>query len=125
MEDTFWWRCEGGKWRDDDTCSNCGGLKPSIALKKIEEGSKITPTDKSYKMYIDHSTKVYFNHFSESQAVKLVELVETGVAKFEFPGHFYTPLMFSEYKDAINKCIDTLKQEGRLKAPEAEKAGGE
>lgn len=108
-KDTFWWRCEGAHWRDDDTCSHCGGLKPSIALEKIKAGSEIIPTDKNYKMYIDSTTKVYFNHFSESQAVELVTLIETKEAKIGYPGHFYSGIMFKPYTEAITEALKKLK----------------
>lgn len=40
-------------WEDDGTCSYCGSIKPEDFLKAVEDGLKITPTDKSYKAYID------------------------------------------------------------------------
>ena len=36
-------------WREDNTCSHCGGMRPSIALKAIREGAEVVPTDKNYK----------------------------------------------------------------------------
>ena len=40
-------------WEPDNTCSHCGGLRPSLALKAIREGAKVVPCDKNYKCYID------------------------------------------------------------------------
>lgn len=62
--DTFWGRCDpdvvargpfkfqAPEWRADNTCSHCGGLRPSLALKAIREGAEVTPTDKNYKIYV-------------------------------------------------------------------------
>lgn len=40
-------------WRPDDTCDFCGGWRPSRFLEAIAQGCEVTPTDKSYKLYID------------------------------------------------------------------------
>ena len=150
-------------WREDGTCSHCGGIKPSIALKAIVEGAQVVPTDKSYKIYVDipnanpdelrvvsvishdpddpenwkpadpvllkrdgwgaerakwmqlvprgpvKQTKCYLNHFSESQALEFVKLVETGKMKMGYPGHFYRPLALGRYKPAIEKLLAELK----------------
>lgn len=40
-------------WRDDGTCSYCGSIRPGTLFKAIEDGCQITPTDKSYKIYVD------------------------------------------------------------------------
>ena len=129
--DTFWGRCsiktpeeiaaspfhydkDQPHWRDDDTCSHCGGMRPSIALKAIREGATVEPTDKSYKMYVkgakeplpsSPANKCYFNHFSEAQAVEFVLLHHTGKMKLAHPGHFYSGLCFSVYKEAITQAL--------------------
>lgn len=167
--DTFWGRCApevvaarsfpSPHWRANNTCSHCGGLRPSLALLAIQGGAKVTPTDKNYKMYLElpnpevgklriigsrnfesgrddgfqkvtpeliaahphidfrhhmndwvqlsphtatRTAKVYFNHFSESQAVELVRLWLSGKINFEYPGSFYSGLCFREYKAAID-----------------------
>lgn len=41
------------KWLDDRTCSYCGSMHPDDLFAAIEAGSVITPTDKSYKIYVD------------------------------------------------------------------------
>lgn len=41
------------EWRPDDTCSFCGGWRPSLALAAIKAGATVTPTDKGYKIYIE------------------------------------------------------------------------
>lgn len=40
-------------WKKDGTCSACGSLSPEDFLKACEEGAKLGPTDKSYKVYVD------------------------------------------------------------------------
>lgn len=132
--DIFWGRCshgEGGphhygphsnlknKWRDNGTCSFCGGMRPSIALEAIKSGATVTPTDKNYKIYIEGGTvplpspggKCYLNHFSESQAVEFVLLNESGKMKLHYPGHFYSGLCFGIYKDVILKAVEKYRSE--------------
>lgn len=122
-EDVFKGRCTPGSipevftyskipygWRKDNTCSHCGGLRPSIALKMISEGASVTPTDKSYKMYVN-GTKCYFNHFSESQALEFVRMIEEKTMKIGHPGHFYSNIAFGEYREVIHKYLDSRKEE--------------
>src|ERR1700740_2575045 len=40
-------------WEADGTCSYCGSLSPTRLFECIEQGVKITPTDKGYKVYVD------------------------------------------------------------------------
>lgn len=39
-------------WRDDNTCSYCGGLSPEEFFRAVEAGALIEPTDKNYKAYV-------------------------------------------------------------------------
>lgn len=128
VEDVFWGRCaprteaekqafqppfnEDPRWCEDGTCSFCGGMRPSIALKAIREGAEVTPTDKNYKIYVEGlhlpgcpANKCYLNHFSESQAVEFVLLQKSGKMKLKYPGHFYSGLCFGIYKEAIQKAL--------------------
>lgn len=42
-------------WRKDDTCSYCGSLNPDTLMLRLESGDvELTPTDKSYKVYVDN-----------------------------------------------------------------------
>ena len=123
-KDIFWGRCspkteaekavfkppfnEDPHWREDNTCSHCGGLRPSLALEKIRAGAEVIPTDKNYKIYVDGHTKCYLNHFSESQAVEFVLLNHQGKMKLAFPHKFYSGLCFGIYKDAIKKALAEL-----------------
>lgn len=128
-EDVFWGRCSlmtpkqlaaspfkhgNPEWRDDNTCSHCGGLRPSILLKALRENRvSLEPTDKNYKVYFKGerlssgcpANKCYFNHFSESQAIELVLMWRQGKIRFEQPGTFYSGLCFADYKDAIDKAL--------------------
>ena len=99
-------------WEPDGTCSHCGGMRPSIALKAIREGALVEPTDKNYKIYVKGvnlpgcpANKCYLNHFSEAQAVEFVLLAHTGKMKLATPGHFYSGLCFGVYKAAIEKAL--------------------
>lgn len=40
-------------WREDGTCSYCGSASPEAFFAAVEAGYEVTPTDKSYKVYID------------------------------------------------------------------------
>ena len=102
-------------WEKDGTCSHCGGMRPSIALKAIREGATVVPTDKNYKCYVEGvslpgcpANKCYFNHFSEAQAIEFVVLVETKKMKLASPGHFYSGLCFGRYQEAIQKALKEL-----------------
>lgn len=95
-----WEREEGlDSWRKDNTCSFCGSLKPELVFEAIEQGKEVTPTDKSYKIYIDGG-KAYFQHFSGEQQTKLVELVNTKKINFGFPGYFYVLPFFARKADS-------------------------
>ena len=154
-------------WREDNTCSHCGGMRPSLILAAIKSGAEVCPTDKSYKIYVTmpdpdvgkpkvvsvmnftpedynpaergyvkadpevlkasgwsgenahwmmiaatlptREVKCYLNHFSESQALEFVRLVETKQMKLAYPGRFYRPLAFGRYKDAIERLLAELK----------------
>lgn len=40
-------------WNKDGTCSYCGSISQDRFFEAAESGCKITPTDKSYKAYVD------------------------------------------------------------------------
>jgi hypothetical protein len=87
---------EKDEWRADKTCSFCGSLDPAEALKLIEAGEELCPTDKSYKMYVGGGggRKVYFQHFDREQRERLIELLNAKKIKFAYPGHFYVRPFF-------------------------------
>jgi len=101
-------------WREDDnTCSYCGSVNPDILMARIEKGDiSIIPTDKSYKLYIQNEggekflqaygdgkgeiivrehpqPKFYFQHLSDEQQSRFVELMNDKKIKLENPGYFY------------------------------------
>lgn len=84
-------------WREDGTCSYCGSLSPEQLFAAIDAGHEITPTDKSYKIYVVTDTarhaKFYFQHLSPEEQQRFVDLanaqgLDRGL-KLGFPGHFY------------------------------------
>lgn len=43
------------QWRPDHRCSYCGSLHPDKLMELLVSGdATLTPTDKSYKVYVDH-----------------------------------------------------------------------
>jgi hypothetical protein len=85
-------------WRHVDgelTCSYCGSLNPDTFMQGLEEGKyTLTPTDKGYKVYVDGAglshDKFYFQHLSETQMLRFIELYNSKALKLGYPGHFYT-----------------------------------
>lgn len=71
------------KWREDYTCSFCGGINPDKVIELIKKGYRVSRTDKNYKIYIEtpygmnredsqlpnkqSMWKVYIMHFSKEQ----------------------------------------------------------
>jgi len=77
-------------WRDGKTCSYCGSLSPDEFLRRIEAGHELGPTDKNYKVYLNHPWgKFYFQHLSVEQKQKFVDLINTKKLNIGYPGHFY------------------------------------
>jgi hypothetical protein len=95
------WKHEEGldSWRNDGTCSFCGSMKPEQVFEAIEQGKQITPTDKSYKIYVEGSRKAYFQHFSGEHRTKLIDLVNAKTINFGFPGYFYVLPFFVRKAD--------------------------
>ena len=78
-------------------CSFCGSLHPDIFLSLIEKGAEVTPTDKCYKTYINYKgkeTKFYFQHLSKKHILKFIDLLNNGIMKLAYPGHFYEKPFF-------------------------------
>lgn len=76
------------------TCSYCGSLSPEAFLERAGAGELLSPTDKSYKVYVGHNEKFYFQHLAPEQQRKFVELHNLGKLKLEYPGHFYVMPFF-------------------------------
>lgn len=112
-------RIEGGMsakdendcWNQHDghrVCSYCGSAHPEDVLAGIEDGSIVlTPTDDSYKTYIsggkiNHcTTGFYFQHLSQEQMDRFIELHNNKKMKIDYPGRFYVKPYFCQYKDHI------------------------
>ncbi|RTL05714.1 hypothetical protein EKK58_07425 [Candidatus Dependentiae bacterium] len=77
-------------------CSYCGSVHPDYVFQAIKEGKHITPTDKTYKIYVDDSAKFYFQHFSEADKKQFTKLYNSGKIKVHYPGYFYTKPFFWE-----------------------------
>lgn len=79
--------------RADGTCSYCGSIEEKEFFACIETGATITPTDKSYKVYVDaigrDHAKFYFQHLSEEGKDRFVSLLNAQVLKLATPGYFY------------------------------------
>jgi hypothetical protein len=71
------------------TCSFCGSLNPDEFMKQAEAGVKLGPTDKNYKVYVNEHTKFYFQHLTDEQMQKFVELMNAKKLNIGYPGHFY------------------------------------
>lgn len=83
------WRTSHGH----ETCGYCGSMNPDRLMEMLEAGTAtLTPTDKDYKVYVDWeggSGKFYFQHFSEEQKVRFIELLNAKSLQLKAPGHFY------------------------------------
>ena len=77
------------KWRDNNTCSWCGGLNPDVALNMIENGAIVGPTDKNYKIYVDDMKKVYFQHFENKHKDRFIMMLNDNKINFDSFGGFY------------------------------------
>jgi hypothetical protein len=110
----------------EKSCTYCGGLNPDTFMDWVRNGGKITPTDKSYKVYIQcpyvdprngevkeetssdgikitsyygMEAKFYFDHLNKQQAEEFVELLTERKISFKYPGYFYTIPYLAALKD--------------------------
>lgn len=96
------WETEEGLdgWATRDgakRCTFCGSLDPAEFMRQVEAGEKLVPCDKNYKAYVGVSDrKFYYQHLSNPQKKRLVELLNEGKIQFGFPGHFYVLPFFVE-----------------------------
>lgn len=72
----------------DGRCSYCGSRSGDEIMQRIEAGEEICPTDKSYKIYLGND-KGYFQHLSEAQMKRFIELLNEKKIKLAHPGYFY------------------------------------
>lgn len=92
------WRVEKEGVR---TCSYDGSLHPEDFMRFIKEGNEVSPTDKSYKFYLDKATplvkgagKFYTHHFSLDLSLgeEFISLWEKDEIKWGYPGHPYVKI---------------------------------
>lgn len=79
-------------------CSYCGSLSSEDFFKLAESCAKITPTDKSYKVYIEND-KLYFQHLSENDKAKFVDLLNAYKLNIAYPFYFYTLPYFVNFQN--------------------------
>jgi len=88
-------------WQDD-RCSYCGSISSASFIKAMEDGCKLTPTDKNYKVYVDlpgrSHAKFYFQHLSMEGCDKFIELHNAMKLKLAEPGYFYTAPYFVKFE---------------------------
>lgn len=97
-------------WRADGTCSYCGSMNNDEFMRRLELGDvEVGPTDKAYKVYVSNrggepikAIKFYFQHLTNDQTRRFVELANGGMIAMGFPGYFYTLPFFA--KRAEPKC---------------------
>mgnify|MGYP000607288369 CR=1 FL=1 len=87
---------EFDEWTSDHKCSWCGSLHPDVFMTYLKQNKEITPTDKTYKVYLDDHRKFYFQHLSKEQMEDFVNLFNKKQLNIGYPGHFYvTPFFMS------------------------------
>lgn len=84
-------------WRENNTCSYCGGMSPEALFANIEAGVEAVPTDKNYKIYVGQ-WKFYFQHLDEPGMLKFIDLYNNG--KINMPDRFYVMPFFMKAKNA-------------------------
>ena len=85
-------------WQHDKTCSYCGSLAPAEFFAAIDAGVELGPTGKSYKVYLrgEHAPpvrgapKFYFQHLSDEERQRFVDLVNAKKLNIGDPGYFHT-----------------------------------
>jgi len=85
----------------DGTCSYCGGINPDLLFKILDNVEcTITPTDKSYKAYLDVDSKprakIYFQHFTDAHIEKFLQMYNEKKLKLGYPHHFYVLPFFAQ-----------------------------
>lgn len=81
-------------WTDRDgarACSFCGSMHPDDLFAAIERGEELVPTDKSYKVYVGKTEhrKFYFQHLSDDERSRFVQVLNERRINIGYPGHFY------------------------------------
>lgn len=79
-------------------CSHCGSMHPDDFMRAIEAGVEVEPTDKGYKAYLRGAPgpgKFYYQHLTQAQRDRFIELHNSKVMKIGYPGHFYVKPYFT------------------------------
>lgn len=83
------------------TCSYCGSIHPDELFEAIDAGVEIGPTDKTYKIYLEGSyRKFYFQHFSQGEKQRFIDLLNEKKIILGYPGYFYVKPYFIAYGKA-------------------------
>lgn len=102
---------EVGRPSPGPRCSFCGSLHPEKFLELIADGWTVEPTDKTYKAYLSlvldqprsdvgsdaplsvalfgGRAKFYYQHFTEEQMQRFVDLYNDNTMRLGRPGYFY------------------------------------
>jgi hypothetical protein len=89
------------EWRAGNTCSYCGSMHQADFFAAIEEGAELSPTDKSYKVYVGSNRKFYFQHLDQEGRTRFIELYNDGKMKLRFPGYFYVHPFFCKPRSEV------------------------
>lgn len=84
----------------DNSCSYCGSLNPDWLMGRLEAGDvRLGTTDKNYKVYVENdggepiivrgAAKFYFQHLSQEQMRRFVDLYNEKRIKFQGDFGFY------------------------------------
>lgn len=77
------------------SCSYCGSWHPDDLFAYLEDEGEVGPTDKNYKIYLKRSPdKFYFQHFSEDEKRRFVDMLNAREIRFGSPGYFYVKPFF-------------------------------
>lgn len=72
-------------------CSYCGSMHPDDFMQAVRDGVEIGPTDKSYKMYVDHMHgKFYTAHLDAEQQAEFLQLAQEQKVNWGYPGYPYS-----------------------------------
>ncbi len=83
----------GGMGTQRRSCSYCGSMPGDEFMAAVRDGTKIGPTDKSYKAYVgEMAGKFYFQHLSEADRRAFLAMLNGELPEavnIGYPGHFY------------------------------------
>ena len=90
----------------EDDCRYCGSMNPDTFIARLEAGDiSLGTTDKNYKVYVNnaggdkhHSCKFYFQHLSEEQQERFIQIYNEKRIKFEGGYGFYVLPFFCACK---------------------------